>query len=93
LVLRNFGGAVVGGLVMGGRVVGGELGELAGKSWEQIKAELTKGVGTAARITPLLLLATLLAGPAGGIAASLPAFKPLSDALSRVMRGKGSSKT
>lgn len=93
LVLRNFGGAVVGGLAHGGRIVTSELADLAGKSWQEIKSELPKGFGTAARISPLLLLATLLAGSTGGIAASLPAFKPLATALRRVLRGRKRSKS
>jgi hypothetical protein len=66
-----------------------ELGELGGKSWRAIKDELPKGIGTAARIAPVIGLVTLagvIAGPVGSIASVVPAFKPISDALKNAIR-------
>jgi hypothetical protein len=93
LVFRNFAGAVVGGVASYGRIAVGkagmELGELVGKSWQAIKDELPKGIGATARIAPLVGLVTLagvIAGPVASMASLVPAFKPISEALTRAIK-------
>ena len=68
LVIRNFIGAV-------GSKVSIEISDLSAKSWQAFKVGLPEGIETAARIGPLMALATVVAGSAGVLAATLPAFK------------------
>jgi hypothetical protein len=93
LVFRNLAGAMIGGVMTYGRIAlaaaGPELGGLAGKSWQVIKDELPKGIGTAARIAPVIVLMTLagvIAGPIGSIASAVPVFGPISDALKNMIK-------
>jgi hypothetical protein len=65
LVVRNFAGAVI-------TKIGTELGELGTKSWGAFREEFPKGIGMVARGAPLVLLATAIAGPAGGSRLPLP---------------------
>jgi hypothetical protein len=73
--------------------IGSELGELGAKSWDAFKEGFPKGVGMVARGGPLVLLATAIAGPAGGIAASVAAFRPLSKLYNKVVGKKVSELT
>jgi hypothetical protein len=87
LVVGNLARAVLDGVAICGRIVGTELGEVAGKSWRAIKDDLPKGVGTAARVAPLVGLVTLasvIVGPIGSIAAVVPVFKPIADTLRKM---------
>jgi hypothetical protein len=87
LVVGNLARAVLDGVAICGRIVGTELGEVAGKSWRAIKDDLPKGIGTAARVAPLVGLVTLavvIGGPMGSIAAVVPVFKPIADTLRKM---------
>jgi hypothetical protein len=78
LVVRNFVGAVANKL-------GIEIADLSTQSWLALKEGFPQGVGIAARIGPLLVLGSMIAGPAGGIAAVLPAFKPVASLLKKIV--------
>jgi hypothetical protein len=87
LVVGNFGRAVLGGIATSGRTVRTELSEIAGKGWQAVKDELPKGIGTASRVAPLVVLVTLagmIGGPIGSIAAAVPVFKPIADTLKKL---------
>jgi transcriptional regulator with XRE-family HTH domain len=71
LVVRNFVGALV-------TTIRTELAGLGADSWKEIRKELPVGTAMATRALPLVLLGTLIAGPTGGIAMAVAAFKPLS---------------
>jgi hypothetical protein len=92
LVTRNFvGGAALfarQALVASTTRVASELGELGSKSWDEVKANLPTGIGTAARALPVVALIGLLAsisGPVAGIAGAAAAFKPLWRALKKIV--------
>jgi hypothetical protein len=92
LVTRNFvGGAALfarQALVRGTKRAASELGELGGKSWDEVKANLPSGIGVASRALPLVALIALLAtisGPVAGIAGAAAAFRPLSRALKKIV--------
>lgn len=87
LVCRNFLGAVAS---YGSGVLakaGAEAGELAGKSWQELKTELPKGVGVAARTAPLIALigvAGYFIGPVTDIAVAITSFKPILETLRHI---------
>jgi hypothetical protein len=90
LVLRNFAGAVSGGIASGGRntlaKVGTELGHLVGKSWEEVKNQLPKGIGLAVTVAPLFLLADQISDPYLRIGAAVPALTPIARVLKNAIR-------
>ena len=85
LVVRNFAGAV-------GNKIGIELGDLGLKSWQAFKEGLPQGVGVVGRFGPLIVLGTFIAGPIGGIAMVLPAFKSAAKLLSKIVGEKPAPK-
>ncbi len=81
LVIGNFARAAAG-------KVWSELSEFGADSWEAVKENLPKGIGTAARVGPLMALmtlATLIAGPVAGVASAVPAWKPFSRAFKKMV--------
>jgi hypothetical protein len=81
LVIGNFARAAAG-------KVWSELSELGADSWEAVKENLPKGIGTAARVGPLMALmtlATLIAGPVAGVASAVPAWKPFSRVFKKMV--------
>jgi hypothetical protein len=63
---------------------GTEFGELVGESWQEIKNELPKGVGAAARAAPMIGMVALAGwclGPVTGIASAITQFKPMAQIL------------
>lgn len=64
-----------------------EIGEVASESWSEIKKNFPRGVGTASRIAPIILLIALLgqvSAPLAGIAAAVAGFKPLVKAIKKL---------
>jgi hypothetical protein len=99
LVVGNFVRAVVHGVVSYGGVALGkanaELGELAEKSWEEIKERLPKSIGETAAMVPKLALVGLavwLIHPVTGIAAAVPILKPMAKILRSFGRNEKSAK-
>ncbi len=81
LVIGNFARAATG-------KVWSELSELGADSWEAVKENLPKGIGTAARVGPLMALmtlATLTAGAVAGVASAVHAWKPFSRVFKRMV--------
>jgi hypothetical protein len=103
LVERNFINAIIGGVGAAGRVIasrvgvglnktGAELGEVGGELWQAVRTELPKGVGIAVSVAPILGLLTLagyILGPVTAIGAVLPVFKPIADAMRRLLSHSG----
>ena len=84
LVCRNFVAAVIRAITSYAGKAGTELGELVGNSWREIKNELPKGVGAAARAGPIIGMVALFGwcvGPVTGIASAITQFKPLAQIL------------
>jgi hypothetical protein len=88
LVCRNFVGVVIGAITSHARnalgKAGTEFGELVGESWLEIKNELPKGVGAAARAAPMIGMVALAGwclGPVTGIASAITQFKPMAQIL------------
>jgi hypothetical protein len=80
LVMRNF-------LSAAAATVGKELGEVAGPSWAAVKLELPKGIGAVARVAPFMGIVAFVGwawGPVAGLAAAVPALKPIFDVFSKV---------
>jgi hypothetical protein len=72
-----------------------ELGQLAGKSWEEINNHLPKSIGvTAALVPPVALvgLAVWLTDPVTGVAVTVAAFKPMANILKSFGRNKKPAK-
>jgi hypothetical protein len=90
LVFRNFAGAVIGGIASYGRMAltkaGPELGQLVGKSWEEIKNQLPKGIGMAVTVAPFLLLADQIHDPYLRMGAAVPALAPIARVLKNAIR-------
>jgi hypothetical protein len=81
LVIGNFARAAAG-------KVWSELSELGADSWEAVKGNLPKGIGTAAHVGPLMALMTLamlIAGPVAGVASAVPAWKPFSRVFKKMV--------
>jgi DNA-binding winged helix-turn-helix (wHTH) protein len=73
-----------------------ELSELGAASWGEVKENLPAGIGTAARVAPLMALMTLatwIAWPVGGLAAAAPIFKPLAALLKKKVGQRQHEKT
>jgi hypothetical protein len=99
LVVRNFVSEVVAYSRLHGSLLANSMGaglakmapelkELGTLSWEAVKANLPDGLGAAAKVLPITLVAVLLAkicGPIGGLAAVVPAFKPLADLATKLV--------
>jgi hypothetical protein len=80
LVCRNFVAAAIDAVTTSARKAGTELGEVVGNSWREIKNELPKGVGAAARAAPIIAMVAFAGwclGPVTGIASAITQFKPL----------------
>jgi hypothetical protein len=89
LVFRNFTGAVITGIAGYGRIAGTELGELAGKSWEETKNQLPKSIGSTTALVPpfaLVGLAVWLSDPVTAVAVAVASFKPMAQILKHFAR-------
>jgi hypothetical protein len=88
LVFRNFVGAIIGAVTSYASASGAKaragLGELAGKSWEEINKQLPQSIGATAALVPpfaLVGLAIWLSDPVTGVAAAVATFKPMAQVL------------
>jgi hypothetical protein len=92
LVHRNFRDAVEG---VAARLrdafarAGVELGEVAGESWQRIKAQLPDGIGLLAQYAPFLLFADQLHDPYLRMGAALPAVRPVWRGLKKAIKAIG----
>jgi hypothetical protein len=92
LVFRNFVSAVIGGIASYGSIAIAKaragLGELTGKTWEEINKQLPKSIGATAALVPpfaLVGLAVWLTDPVTGVAAAVATFKP----MAQILKGLG----
>jgi hypothetical protein len=99
LVFRNFVGAVIGGIASCGSIAIAQaragLGELAGKSWEEVKNQLPKSIGATAALVPpfaLVGLAVWLTDPVTGVAVTVATFKPMAKILKSFARDEKTKK-
>src|SRR5204863_9941693 len=84
LVCRNFVAEAIDAITSHARKAGTGLGELGGNTWREIKNELPKGVGAAARAAPIVAMVAFAGwcvGPVTGIASAITQFKPLAQIL------------
>jgi hypothetical protein len=99
LVFRNFVGAVIGGLASYGSIAIAKaragLGELAGKSWEEVKNQLPKSIGATAALVPPFALVGLVVwftDPVTGVAVTVATFKPMAKILKSFARDEKTKK-
>jgi hypothetical protein len=91
LICRNFVAAAIDAITRYGRKAGTEVGELVGNTWREIKNELPKGAGEAARAAPIIALVAF-AGWCLGPASAITQFKPLAQMLKGFARDEKAQK-
>jgi hypothetical protein len=95
LICRNFVAAAINAITRYGRKAGTEVGELVGNTWREIKNELPKGAGEAARAAPIIAMVAFAGwclGPVTGIASAITQFKPLAQMLKGFARDEKAQK-
>jgi hypothetical protein len=100
LVTRNFASAVVGAIIReapnlaaivgsGLSRMGTEVAGLGGQSWQAIRSGLPKGLEITATALPLVALVGLaenIFGPVIAMGSLLPAFRPLTNAITKIIQ-------